>query len=112
MMLPFVAGLLLAYGGMVGLCQGMERNFKLVWKREPSPVLRHALRMTGAALLVGSFASCVWAWGWAMGPVGWLGAISLATLVLAWLLPYHARLAVVFPVAGIPLWLLAWTVMC
>lgn len=63
MMLPFVAGLLLAYGGMVGLCQGMERNFKLVWKREPSPVLRHALRMTGAALLVGSFASCVWAWG-------------------------------------------------
>lgn len=33
MMLPFVAGLLLAYGGMVGLCQGMERNFRLVWKR-------------------------------------------------------------------------------
>ncbi|WP_438816648.1 DUF3325 domain-containing protein [Stutzerimonas stutzeri] len=62
MMLPFVAGLLLAYGGMVGLCQGMERNFKLVWNREPSPVLRHALRMTGAALLVGSFASCVSAW--------------------------------------------------
>jgi len=110
MMLPFVAGLLLAYGGMVGLCQGMERNFKLVWNREPSPVLRHALRMTGAALLVGSFASCVSAWGWVMGPVGWFGAISLAALVLAWLLPYQARLAVVFPVAGIPLWLLTWTV--
>lgn len=100
---------LFAYGGMVGLCQGMERNFKLVWNREPSPVLRHALRMTGA-LLVGSFASCVWAWGWAMGPVSWFGAISLAALVLAWLLPYQARLAVVFHAAGIPLWLLTWTV--
>lgn len=110
MMLPFVAGLLLAYGGMVGLCQGMERNFRLVWKREPSPVLRHALRTLGAVLLVGSFASCVLARGWAMGPVGWFGAISLAALVLAWLMPYQARLAVVFPVAGIPLWLLTWTV--
>ena len=101
MMLPFVAGLLLAYGGMVGLCQGMERNFRLVWKRVPSPVLRHALRTLGAVLLVGSFASCVLARGWAMGSVA---------LVLAWLLPYQARLAVVFPAAGIPLWLLTWTV--
>lgn len=106
MMLPFVAGLLLAYGGMVGLCLGMERNFKLVWKREPSPLLRHTLRMTGAALLVGSFASCVWAWGWAMGPVGWFGSISLAALILTLLLPYRGRMAVLFPVAGIPLWLL------
>lgn len=110
MMVPFVAGLLLAYGGMVGLCQGMERNFKLVWKREPPRVLRDALRTLGAVLLMGSFASCVLAWGWAMGPVGWFGAISLAALVLAWLLPYQARLAVVFPVAAIPLWLLVGTV--
>lgn len=66
--------------------------------------------MTGAALLVGSFASCVWAWSWAMGPVGWFGAISLAALVLAWLLPYQARIAVVLPVVGISLWLLVWMV--
>jgi hypothetical protein len=45
-----------------------------------------------------------------MGPVGWFGAISLAALLVAWLLPYQARAAVVFPVAGIPLWLLVWAV--
>lgn len=45
-----------------------------------------------------------------MGPVGWFGAISLAALVLAWLLPYQARIAVVLPVVGISLWLLVWMV--
>jgi len=110
MMLPFVAGLLLAYGGMVALCQGMERNFKLVWQCEPSLLLRRALRLLGWGLLLASFVSCVWAWGWAMGPVGWFGVISLAALVVAWLLPYQARIAVIFPVAGIPLWLLVWAV--
>jgi len=45
-----------------------------------------------------------------MPPVGWFGTISLAALVLAWLLPYQARIAVALPVAGIPLWLLVWTV--
>lgn len=108
MTLPLVASLLLAYGGMAALCQGMPRNYKLAWQREPSAMLRCILRTTGWGLLAGSFASCVWAWGWAMGPVGWFGAISLAALILTSLLPYHGRLAVLFPVASIPPWLLLW----
>lgn len=76
MLSAFFGGVLLAYAGMVGLCQGMERHYKQVWQQLPAVAVRRGLRIAGWALLAASFAACVAAWGWAMGPVGWFGQIS------------------------------------
>ena len=108
MLSAFFAGLLLAYAGMAALCQGLERHYKQVWQRLPAPGRRRALRLLGWALLAASFAASVAAWGWAMGPVGWFGQLSLAGFALVLLLPYWPRLALALPLLGAPLWLLAW----
>ncbi|CAD5106411.1 DUF3325 domain-containing protein [Zestomonas carbonaria] len=102
MSIALIAGLLLAYGGMLALCLGLERHYKQVWKR-PSSTLRRALRAAGWLALAASFAASVLAWGWAMGPVGWFGLISLAGFALVLLLPYAPRLAVVLAGVGWPL---------
>ena len=103
MLSAFFGGVLLAYAGMVGLCQGMERHYKQVWQQLPTAAVRRGLRIAGWALLAASFAACVAAWGWAMGPVGWFGQISLAGFALILLLPYRPRLAAVLPLVALPL---------
>lgn len=103
MSLMLSTGLLLAYSGMLGLCLGLERHYRQVWPRVPGPVLRRVLRMGGWLALLGSFAASVAAWGWAMGPIGWCGLLSLAGLGLVLLLPYRAKGAVWAAVAGWPL---------
>lgn len=100
MSLALSTGLLLAYSGMLGLCLGVERHFKQVWQRVPGTVLRRSLRLAGWSGLVASFAASVVAWGWAMGPIGWFGLISLAGLALVLLLPYRAKGAVWLAGAG------------
>ncbi len=107
MLSAFFGGALLAYAGMVGLCQGMERHYKQVWQQLPTMLVRRGLRVVGWALLVASFAACVMAWGWAMGPVGWFGQISLAGFALILLLPYRPRLAALLPLVALPLWALS-----
>ena len=87
MSIAWVASLLLAFSGMLGLCLGLERHFKQIWQRAPSPGLRRTLRTAGWLALAASFATSVLAWGWAMGPVGWLGMVSLAGLALVFLMP-------------------------
>lgn len=108
MLSTFFVGLLLAYAGMLGLCQGLERHYKQVWQRVPAPWLRRGLRLLGWGLLAASFLACVAAWGWAMGPVGWFGLISLAGFALVLLLPYQPRLALLWPGPALLLWLLLW----
>ncbi|BCD84264.1 hypothetical protein PSm6_06710 [Pseudomonas solani] len=97
------AGLWLAYGGMLALCMGMERHFKQVWQRLPAPLLRRGLRVGGWLALGLSLVASVAAWGWAMGPVGWFGMLSLAGFGLVLLLPYQPRLAAWLPLASAPL---------
>ncbi|MDR0281132.1 MAG: DUF3325 domain-containing protein [Paucimonas sp.] len=96
-------GLLLAYSGMLGLCLGLEGHYKQVWQRIPGAGVRRALRIGGWLALAGSFAASVAAWGWAMGPIGWFGLMSLAGLGLVLLLPYRALGAVGLAVAAWPL---------
>jgi hypothetical protein len=91
MSIAWVASLLLAFSGMLGLCLGLERHFKQIWQRAPSPGLRRTLRTAGWLALAASFATSVLAWGWAMGPVGWFGLMSLAGISLVLLLPYAAH---------------------
>lgn len=110
MLSAFFGGLVLAYAGMVGLCQGLERHYKQVWQRLPAPVLRRGLRLAGWASLAASFAASVAAWGWAMGPVGWFGLISLAGFALVMLLPYAPRLSLLLVPAGAFVWGLVWLI--
>jgi len=106
MMTAFLGSLLLAYSSMLALCQGLERHYKQVWGRVPTLLQRRVLRGGGWLLLVASLWGCAQAWGWAMGPVGWFGMLSLSGFALALLLPYAPRLAVYAPVLGLPCWLL------
>lgn len=104
MLSGFTAGLLLAYTGMLGLCLGLERHYRQVWQRAPSPWLRRTLRIAGWLALALAFQACVLAWGSAMGPVGWFGLVSLTGFALVLLLPFAPRLAVWLPAGGGLLW--------
>lgn len=94
------AGLLLAYNGMVALCLGLERHYKQVWQRVPGAGRRQVLRALGWLALLGSLGASVAAWGWAMGPIAWLGLVSMAGLALVLLLPYWPRVAVAVAAGG------------
>ena len=63
---------------MLALCQGLERHYKQVWGKPPSTQLRRGLRVAGWLSLGLSLWFCAQAWGWAMGPVGWFGMLSLS----------------------------------
>jgi len=104
MVAHFFAGFALAYIGMLGLCQGLERHHKQVWQTVPSAHLRRLLRGAGGFSLALSFYFCGRAWGWAMGPIGWVGMLSLSGFGLLMLLPYRPRLAVWLAFVCVPLW--------
>lgn len=105
-----VCGLTLAYAGMVALCLGVERHYKQIWQRVPTPARRKALRLGGWLALGASLLVCAQAWGWAMGPVAWLGLLSLAGLGLVLLLPYWPRFATWLATLGTSASLLFWLV--
>lgn len=97
---------LLAYSGMLGLCLGLERHFKQLWRRAPAVLVRRTLRVAGWCCLAGSVVVSAHAWGWAMGSVAAFGLVSLAGLVLVLLLPYAERwvlllAAVAWPAVGL-----------
>lgn len=88
MNLALITGLLLACIGMLSLCLGLERNYKQLGQPAPPKAVLTLLRGAGWLALVGSLVFNVMAWGWAMGPVGCLGMLSVAGLSLVFLLPY------------------------
>lgn len=94
---------LLAYTGMLGLCMGLARHYQQVWQHAPRPGLLRSLRVGGWLALAASLGLSASFWGWAMGPVGWLGLVSLATLMLVLILPYAPRLSVTVAGVGWPL---------
>ncbi|MES2869113.1 MAG: DUF3325 domain-containing protein [Pseudomonadota bacterium] len=103
MMVDYFAAWAFAYLGMLALCQGLERHYKHVWNKAPSPGLRRTFRASGWLSLALSFYFCGQAWGWAIGPIGWFGLISVSGFTLLMLLPYRPRLAVWLPLGFVPL---------
>lgn len=91
MNLALISGLLLACLGMTSLCLGLARNYKPLGRPAPATPVLNVLRGTGWLALIASLGCNVMAWGWAMGPVGWLGMLSLAGVALVFLLPYAPR---------------------
>lgn len=92
--LALTTAALLASSGMLSLCLGLERHYKQLLLRTPAKVVLRPLRVFGWLALAASFAASVSAWGWAMGPVGWFGLISLAGLALVMLSPYAMKLLI------------------
>lgn len=83
----------MSYAGLLALCLSMDRHHQDLLKGRPKPPRRYGLRVAGWALLVLSAWPCVVSWGWAIGPVGWIGLLTAAALPLVFLLPYAPRAA-------------------
>ena len=104
--------LTLSFSAFTALSLSMERHqYDLHGKAAASPARRTQWRVLGWALLAVAFALCVADHGWAMGPVLWLGAMTLAGVTLSFgLYPYRptwiAPLAIALPVLGLMLELL------
>ena len=76
------AALLLAIAGFGALALSMQKH-RALFGASPSQWRVLALRSTGWLLLGTSFAVCILDSRWAIGPVLWLGLITVATLATA-----------------------------
>ncbi|WP_353075031.1 DUF3325 domain-containing protein [Stenotrophomonas sepilia] len=98
--------LALSFSAFTALSLSMEKHqHDLHGKAAAAPARRVQWRVLGWALLAAAFALCVADHGWAMGPVLWLGAMTLAGVALSFgLYPYRptwiAPLAIALPVLG------------
>lgn len=79
--------LLAAGAGLMALCLAMPRHRRQLRLAPPRRAAQQRLRWTGAAAIVLSLLFCSLAWGWSIGPVAWLGLLTLAGLGLVFLLP-------------------------
>lgn len=99
--------LTLSFSAFTALSLAMEKHqHDLHGKAAASSARRMQWRVLGWALLTVAFALCVVDHGWAMGPVLWLGTMTLGGVVLSFgLYPYRpkwiASLAIALPVAGL-----------
>ena len=89
-MITFAICLALAYSGWSALSMGMDRHYADVHGRgtEPPPKIRTRCRLAGTLALVVTFAICVVTDGWGIGPVYWMGTITMAALISVVVLSY------------------------
>ena len=99
--------LTLSFSAFTALSLAMEKHqHDLHGKAVATPARRTQWRVLGWTLLAAAFVLCVADHGWAMGPVLWLGAMTLGGIALAFgLYPYRpawiAPLAIALPVLGL-----------
>lgn len=99
--------LTLSFSAFTALSLAMERHqYDLHGKAAASLARRTQWRVLGWALLTVAFALCVADHGWAMGPVLWLGAMTMCGVALSFgLYPYRpkwiAPLAITLPALGL-----------
>lgn len=82
-----LAILLLSLASFTALALGMEKHWKQAVHAAPTPVRRQRLRVGGWTLLGLALALCFLQWGNSVGPVAWLGGLSVAGLLLVFGLP-------------------------
>ena len=98
--------LALSFSAFTALSLAMEKHqLDLHGKAHAGPARRRLWRWLGWALLTAAFALCVVDHGWAIGPLLWLGAMTLSGLLIAFgLYPFRPRwiapLAWALPVLG------------
>ena len=99
--------LALSFSAFTALSLAMEKHqHDLHGKAAAPPARRTQWRVLGWVLLAVAFALCVADHGWAMGPVLWLGTMTLGGLALSFgLYPYQPKwivpLAIALPVLGL-----------
>lgn len=94
-------GLLLAYAGMVALCLAMNRHYRQVFGDFPGSRLQLGLRAAGTLVLLQSLAVSISQWGWTIGPTACFGLLTVAALLLVFLLPYVPRFVLLSGSAGL-----------
>lgn len=83
--------LLLLTSGLAGffcLAAAMSRHSAQLLRYTPSATTRHRLRISGWLLLTASFTLAVMHWHANIGPVVWLGWLTIAGLLLTFSMPY------------------------
>ena len=104
--------LTLSFSAFTALSLAMEKHQHDLHGKAAAPAARRTQwRALGLALLTVAFALCVADHGWAIGPVLWLGTMTLGGLALSFgLYPYQPKwivpLAIALPVLGLVLALL------
>lgn len=104
-----VLALGVSFGGFVALSRAMEKHqLDLHGKQAATPRQRQRWRWLGWVLLAVAFALSVADHGWGLGPLLWLGTMTVAGVALAFgLYPYRPRwmlpLAALLLVAGLAL---------
>jgi len=88
-----VLALALAFSGLVALCLSMEKHqLDLHGGKRAGTAAMRRLRWTGWSLTMAAFAVAVAARGWTIGPLWWLGAMTVSGAVISFgLLPYRPR---------------------
>lgn len=99
-----LAGTALAFTGFSAKGLSIDRHYADIHGRgtEPSARLRLWLRVMGWIALLLSFATCIKASGWHIGPVAWCGVLSIAAWGVVLLLQYAPQYALRATWAGIP----------
>jgi len=97
--LPCLASLVLAYSAWQALSLAMDRHYA-----EPSAQQRQRGRWAGTLALLAALAICVHNSGWGIGPVAWLGTMTIAALLLVLQLCYAPGSV---PRTSKPAWILA-----
>ncbi len=82
-----VLALLAAAAGLMAFCLAMPRHRRQLRLVSSRPAVQTSLRWAGAIAISLSLLLCGLAWGWSIGPVAWLGLLTLAGLGLVFLLP-------------------------
>ncbi|WP_026640448.1 MULTISPECIES: DUF3325 domain-containing protein [Bordetella] len=88
-----VAAFCLAYAGFAALCLGMDRHYETVFERALPRLHRTTLRAAGWAALALSLWATAAVWGWRYGVVEWIGILTIAGLLLIWLVAYRPAAA-------------------
>ncbi|MDF1747856.1 MAG: DUF3325 domain-containing protein [Alphaproteobacteria bacterium] len=73
---------ILAIIGFASLALSMHRHHRDLFGHPPSRVWSVAFTLIGWCLLPLSFWACIIASGWAIGPVVWIGFLTLAALII------------------------------
>lgn len=96
-----------SFSAFTALSLAMEKHqLDLHGKAAAALPRRHAWRVLGWVLLTLAFGLCVWDRGWALGPLLWLGAMTVSGAALAFgLYPFRPRwitpLALALPVVAL-----------
>ncbi len=83
----------LAFSAFVALCLSMEKHqMDLHGAKRADAVAMQRLRWVGWALTVAALTVAIIARGWAIGPLWWLGTMTVSGIAITYgLLPYRPR---------------------